>query len=393
MSPIRQHSNWAVFASLILLAVSVVRVPVADGCFRPLFQLITEAGVFFLFAVFIYFYINKWWGLFLTLTLVSTIFPFFGKWSYMARGAVLVGCIWYVLLVAFVKNPKYLLDALCVIALINVLFANLQYCGFDPYKLATFGLMDSSSGHPTGLMANKNLLSALLAFSLPAFFRKQWVWFAPVVFFGLIIASSTGGVAAVFVMTLVYFFLKDRKDALRRNYWKIGALIVWFCFFTIHIDPPLAIETVKSSDVVEERQPTEVTVTNSLTHRTKTWMKGIELYNQRPLMGYGIGHWKLVFKKMSKPGESVMVQAHNEFIQGLFEMGILFPVILLGYFIAIIRRYRKEAILPVIAVGIIALNSCVNFPFHVATTAIIAVTWMAILEIELRKGNYASRHW
>lgn len=377
-SLIQQHSNqWAIFASLILVAVSVIRIPVADGYFRALFQLIVETGVFFMFAVFIYYRVNKWWGLFLALTLFSTIYPFFGKWAYMARGAILVGCIWYTLLVVLVKDPKPLLNVICVIAIVNILFANLQYCGFDPYKIVTFGLMDSSAGHPTGFMANKNLLSALIAFSLPAFFRKGWCLFVPVVFYGLTIASSTGGALAATIMTLIYFFLKDGRDALQKNFWKVIVLIGWFCFFIFGIDPPVVVEMVHK----EKR----VMMSNSFNHRTETWKKGLDLYTQRPIAGYGIGHWKLIFKKMAKPDESVMVQAHNEFVQGLFEMGILFPVIILSYFISTIRKYKKEAILSITAMGIIVLNSCVNFPFHVATTAIIAVTWLAILQIDLNR--------
>ena len=85
-----------------------------------------------------------------------------------------------------------------------------------------------------------------------------------------------------------------------------------------------------------------------------------------------------------------MVQAHNEFVQGLFEMGVLFPVLVFGYFVGIIRRYRKEAILSATTIGIIALNSLVNFPFHVATTAILAVTWMAIFEVQNKKARLIS---
>ena len=338
-----------------------------------------------MFAVFMYYFVNRWWGLFLALTLFSTIYPAFGKWSYMARDAVLMGCIWYTLLVLTVKDPAHLLNAICVIAIINILFANLQNGGFDPYKIVTFGLMDSSTGHPTGLMANKNLLSALVAFSLPAFFRKRWAWFVPVVFFGLTIASSSGGAVAATVMTFGYFFLKDGRDALRKNFFKLSVLTIWFCFFTFGIDPPATVEMVKKETIGTQQA---ITVSGGITQRTEAWKTGLSLYvHQRPFFGFGIGHWKLIFKDMAKPNTSVMVQAHNEFVQGLFEMGIVFILILLGYFISIMRKYKKDAILAITAIGIIALNSLVNFPFHVATTAIIAVTWMAILQIELNRGE------
>ncbi len=80
---------------------------------------------------------------------------------------------------------------------------------------------------------------------------------------------------------------------------------------------------------------------------------------------------------------------HNEFVQGLFEMGIAFPAIIGGYYIGIYRRFMdgftfcRTATLPVTALIIISANSMVHFPFHIASTAMIAVTWMAILEIQL----------
>ncbi len=157
----------------------VIRVPVADGFLRSLFRLIAETGILFMFAVFIYFRVNKWMGLFLALVIFSTIYPSFGKWSYMARGAVLVGCLWYVLIILLVKDTVHLLNALCIIALLNIIFANFQYCNLDPYRFFTLGLMKCTSVAPSGLMANKNILSGLLAMTLPAFFRGKWKWFVP----------------------------------------------------------------------------------------------------------------------------------------------------------------------------------------------------------------------
>ena len=387
---IRQHNNiFPMFAVAILLAVSIVRIPVADGYMRSLFQMITEAGVFFLFAVFIYCFVNKWVGLFLALTVFSTIYPSFGKWSHMARGAVVVGCLWYTLIVLTVKDTRYLLNAICIIALANIFFAILQYCNMDPYSVVTFGLMKSASSQITGLMANKNMLSALIAFSLPAFFRKRWVWFVPLIFYGLTIASSTGGALSAVTMTFIYFFLKDGKGAVKKNAVAMIALSVWACFFFFEIDSPFVVETVKSEYALSENP--NITIGGSAKQRQDAWVKGLKLYYQnRPFFGYGIGHWKLVFKKISPPGGSVMVQAHNEFVQGLFEMGVLFPVLVFGYFVGIIRRYRKEAILSATTIGIIALNSLVNFPFHVATTAILAVTWMAIFEVQNKKARLIS---
>jgi hypothetical protein len=375
MSHIRQRTNYGIIAASILFIVSVLRVPVADGYFRPLFQLIMETGILLGFSLWVC-TLNRWIGLFLILTIFSSIYPNFGKWSYMARNTIFIGAVWYVMIVKLKPNIRYLMDAICVAALLNLIFANFQYCGIDPYNIFTFGLMKSTWSHPVGLMANKNLLSALFAVSIPMFFRPYWKWFVPFIFYGLTIASSLGGAIAAFIMCLVYFIFKDGREGFSKNYVKLIFLLIWFIFFLTAIDSPVETEVNKGTETIN--------IPLSANLRLDAWKKGLSLYiTKHPIFGYGIGHWKLAFKKITPPDKPVMTKAHNEFIQGLFEMGILFPILILGYLINVIIRYRKEAILSVSALIAICLNSMVNFPFHIATTAILFITIMAIMEVQL----------
>lgn len=45
--------------------------------------------------------------------------------------------------------------------------------------------------------------------------------------------------------------------------------------------------------------------------------------------------------------------------------------------------------LPIAASAMITIgvNSLYNFPYHVATTALVAVTWMGLFEVLLRQGE------
>ena len=82
--------------------------------------------------------------------------------------------------------------------------------------------------------------------------------------------------------------------------------------------------------------------------------------------------------------------AHNDIYQMWAEMGVIPLLLLAWYFFDIINRFKKEAILTYIAIGMITINACGNFPFHIAPLAMIALTWMAILEIQTR-GNLCSQ--
>ena len=72
--------------------------------------------------------------------------------------------------------------------------------------------------------------------------------------------------------------------------------------------------------------------------------------------------------------------AHNEYLQATFERGILFVPICLGYMWSLAKRFDIEKLVPYTAVVIVAVNSLINFPFHIAPTAMVGITWLAILE-------------
>lgn len=101
--------------------------------------------------------------------------------------------------------------------------------------------------------------------------------------------------------------------------------------------------------------------------------------------------WKDTLEQVDKiPGDGnryiVYHQAHNEYLQVLYEMGIIGLIPVLGYLITTFWQGIRnlKVIIPLTAIVIIAVNSVYNFPFHVATTALVAVTWMAIFHIKMR---------
>ena len=378
-----------VIAPILLIIAILWLYPVADikdPRFSAYFRF--ETVVVVLFAVVLW-QINKWVAAFLLLAFVSSIYPFSTEVSTDAFLAVFFGLFWFYVLSKYIEpdQVKYFLDAICILAICNVGLLIAQHFGFDPIFKAKGG----GIGSPVvGFLSNRNEVSAFLAFALPAFFRDRWKWLTPIVFLGLTIARSTSGPLAVMVMIYVYFFLKDGIDGLRINWLKITTVTVWFILFLTFVDCPVQ----KTQEIVKDGIKTSI-IANDLNFRNWTensrlwaWKTGLSLYKQHPFFGSGIGHWKIVFSSIPNKWHLWWKQAHNEFVQGLFEMGILFPILIIGYFIGIIRRYRKEAILSATVIGIVVINSCFNFPFHIAQTAILTITWMALLEIQLRSNAY-----
>jgi len=220
-------------------------------------------------------------------------------------------------------------------------------------------------------MANQNEVAALYAFCLPAFFRKRFTVGIPMIFGGILLAKTSLGMASAVVGIWVYILILSPKLAL---IFIIPGVILCILYL-VFIDMPTFF-------------------------RFTVWKYALNMHKEHWVFGCGIGHWKMLFTKLAYTGQfkEIWCTAHNEYIQGFFEMGIAFVPICLGYIISTIKRawvHRKLMAIPLAAFAIILFNSAGHFSMHIATTAMIAVTWMAILEVKLNvlaTNNYSFSH-
>ena len=340
----------------LLTLCCVLRFPCDDIrlSMRLLFELFTVFGV----SIWIW-RINKWVSAFLVLSLVSMVYPFYDRESYLAFLAIFFGIVCYgMIFELFTRETiKYLYNALCVIVLINLAYLGLQYLNIDPLFVGRDGI---SKNIPVALMGNRNFASALLAFGFPAFMRRGWCWFIPLIIIGLIFTKSTGGVFSVGAGLVAYII--------------VGGYSLWFLILPLCGGLLYCFVDVPNLKLKSDR--------------FQAWYFALVLFKEHWLMGAGVGHWKVVGKIKLDVLQSQWWQClHNEFLQGLFEMGIGFAVIVGGYFVDVFRKLRKDCLIPFTALIIIAVNSLVNFPFHIGTTALMAITWLAVLDVKLQKGT------
>jgi len=297
---------------------------------------------------------NKWIAAFLTLTIFSTFHPHYGPMSYLAWRAVFNGCLWYYLIIRYAKDVDSIYDVLIACCLIHVFMAVIQFAKIECWVKSPF---------PVGLMGNPIELSALIAFCLPAFFRRKKFWLLPFPAIGLIVSGPFLGMLSALIGIAVFFFL-SRPDL--RVQILIGfPLLITFAMILHYflIDEP------------------------AVSVRLAAWKLGFNAWREHWILGAGIGHWKVVFIRPMPESNKVWLTAHNEYLQMLFELGIGFAVIAGGYILNIIKRINLKngmIILPVTALIIIMIESGANFVFHIAPTAMVALTWMAILERTLR---------
>jgi hypothetical protein len=124
---------------------------------------------------------------------------------------------------------------------------------------------------------------------------------------------------------------------------------------------------------------------NPLTSRIPVWLATIKLSNQHPFMGWGIGSYKFMFFPLSGLHTFPWKQAHNEFLQILFETGyagLVFSLTALG---VLIYKLRKNITL-LIGLGLICVDMSIHFPFRVGNTVLILICFLAYCETKIKEA-------
>ena len=124
--------------------------------------------------------------------------------------------------------------------------------------------------------------------------------------------------------------------------------------------------------------------------RAGVWAKAIELANQRPLTGWGIGSFKYIFPiKSNMPTSFPWKTAHNFFIQLYFEAGFLSIVLAVtGIAILLSKLIGLGLINCVAGLVMIIANSLVHFPDRQIQTVLILVAFVAYCIFMIKERNH-----
>lgn len=264
-----------------------------------------------------------------------------------------------------VQRIELLLNIICLIGVLQTLLMIVQFNGLWVYIIpkgistGNYVYLGISNDTLVGFTSNRNMASSLLALCLPAFFRKKiWV-LAPLIFTGLLLSKSWGGMLPAAIFMVIYAIIKAPKKT--RLYSLLFIPILFTMFYMI--DPNL-----------------------TLSGRGNAWSIAIQnIIPMKPWLGWGTGQFRFVFPVIMKNffdygGESYR-QLHNEYIQLLFEYGIIgVSAIALTFFHIIKNGLRTNYKLILYGALLIGLFNCgVNFLFHTVVVTIF-ITYCAILD-------------
>lgn len=106
-------------------------------------------------------------------------------------------------------------NVLCIAGLIQAVIGILQVFVFDPVVwLISLVIPAGGQGYqPSGFLGNNNFFAAWMAFSLPFFLRRKWIFLAPVIIFALAIANTRMAWIAASAGMIYYLWpvLQSRK--------------------------------------------------------------------------------------------------------------------------------------------------------------------------------------
>ena len=354
--------NWLL---IIVILAAVVRFPVGVEL-RAGLELNVRLAIILILAIWICSNVNLWAGLFLILSVFSSIVPWFVLTgfkelqtipSYLALDWVVLGCLLLSLISKGDIPDNNIYVVLGIIAVLNIGFLFCQRIGVDPYTI--FGMKGGYS--PVGMMTNRNEVSATIALCGPVFFKKKaFLFFIPMLLAGLYLSKSLNGMVGFLSILIILFMFKfngDFKGLFFILVLSVGCGLIYY-------------------DIIYGGG-------ESFRARLYIWKRSISImWQNQPFLGFGLGNWSLInsyaVKNDAYNTAASWTRVHNSFIHAYIEMGIGFIVILFGYFAQIIKNIKFS--IPVLALGPIIVCCSTNSLFRMnAINGMIVIIWLALL--------------
>ncbi|MFC2079097.1 O-antigen ligase family protein [Candidatus Bipolaricaulota bacterium] len=316
------------------------------------------------------------------------------------------------------RDVRWLLTALLASGTLAALYGVLQYYGIVPGSPGMTGVTAIISS-----MGNRNHLGGFLLYLLyPAFIlvlraKARWAKIFTLLLIAFIIVTmfllhqagtQVTLVVATVVLFVAWFAFRFARRARTNRWWllALAGVVVALCVSSLF--------TVTNRN---DKQPWLVRIweANSGKIRTWDWWIGAEMYLDHPVLGVGLGNYKLNFISSkadflaTERGQAYdfyiprASQAHNEYIQTGAELGAIGMVMLLCALgtlaVALwirLKRTRGESRLDLLLLttGILAflVHSLVSFPAHVVGSSLEMIVFCG-LALSVAYGKSASFAW
>ena len=230
----------------------------------------------------------------------------------------------------------------------------------------------SSLDSLTGIASNPNISSSSIILKLPFIIflgfqslKRNQVLLLKIIeltsILGVIILGSRLGVLSLLLIYFLTFLIY--KDQRQKQILPLLVVIIFGFYINISDQSDnLKIDTLSIENLSKDE---------STNQRLIFYKKAINLSFKKPVFGYGLGSWKyesLPYKENYDRNILVSYYTHNDFLQILFELGIIGLVIYLSFLNSLMKKIfqienRYKGILT-ISLIVFLVNSLLNFPLH-----------------------------
>lgn len=285
--------------------------------------------------------------------------------SFMAYIGIIL-CCYYYWLCSTIEHWKPILKAVQATVFLNLIILFMQYFGHD--TLLNFGRENISCYGIVGnamQMASFSLVAA--GFIIPV--SAAYLFFP-------VIAAMVGHTVYAIIVSVLAWFIISMKSSLK--YWRWVNLVLVILAISWVFNLSGQYKSFSQGFMVA---------------RVPVWQKIIEIANQRPLMGWGLGTFKVVFPALE--GRELIRQAgifgtaHNCWLQIFFETGYIGLVTALSALIALLLMvWKRGNIYCFVGLIMLALNMLVYFPTRILQAGFMVVAYLAYCEHQMKERNH-----
>jgi len=261
-----------------------------------------------------------------------------------------------------------------------------QWFGYDQFfavKLdnpaavhTTNYLVGGSMGHPT-------ILAAFIVMIIPLAIYIKKYWMAAIMLVAVILTKSDIALGSLFASGIFYIGLRNKKTAIITA---VSSAIIVALAVTAYINTPLKKYVSDSgrfamwADVIAD--------VNNPMHSTLT--------DTYPWTGFGIGSFKYIYPVKNA---NIWYQAHNEYLEILYNTGIIGLFLFMMGWIGLICGHRlfTDTFPKVLLTSFFCISVCAGgtFPWQLGAHAYYTITILGLLnqgeKSEHKSGDHESR--
>lgn len=271
---------------------------------------------------------------------------------------------------------------------------------FSEYIQMTSGIVEYSLLYAKNLKANtgnKNIAAAAIMIKIP--FAMYFIYAVRnlplkvlsvlllcLASFSLVILSTRSMLLALFLVCLSYFFIAIYQNGiLQKKVLIILPLITPLLVGEIYFSDKEALTVSSELESVINYQ-----ASSSATERLRFYKQGIQQILKTPLLGIGIGNWKIKsidYDAENMKGYIVPYNTHNDFIEMAVELGLLGMLSYLFIFIFIFGQSIKKilrkqlshySLIATLSVGVYFIDASLNFPMQRCIMTVMFITLFSI---------------